>query len=1069
MKKLFFVLCCCALSIAGYAQQEVVTGIVTDATDGSPIPGVTVQSQASKVAVATDGNGYYTISAKQGDVLTFSFLGKEPQRITVQSEKIDVALKDGLRSLDEVIVIGYGTTRRRDLVGAVEQISGEVLAERPNINVSRSLQGMIPGLTVSVNDGKPSHNGGFEIRGAGSIGSGGGPLFLIDGVPGDVMNISPQDIASITVLKDASSAAIFGAEGAFGVILITTKKPEPGKTQINYNGRFSMHRRTVIPELVWNGKQWTDGWIKSMKESGRLTFSTINNLFKYNQEWYDELVKRDADPTLEKVRVNRSGEYEYFGNTNWLDVVYKDFNLSTEHNMSVSGGSDKATYYVSGRYFNQDGIYNAGNEEFTQYNFRARGSIELNKYLTLENNTGFEEETVHQPRPVDHQLILRNLQHQAFPMTMPKNPDGTWTEAGSFTIQGLEEGGTFHRALLKNLRSMTALTFKPSEQLTFKADFTYYDHRASRENVQNTYTFYKGPAITGTRPTYSLLQRTEANYRYQTFNATANYTPRLGHDDHFLSILAGWNMHHAYSNSVGVGRRGLIYPDKPTFGMMDGDYYEANQGGSEDAHAGFLYRVNYHFKKRYLLELSGRYDGNSKFPTNQQWGFFPSASLGWLASEEGFMGATKSWLDMLKIRLSAGSLGNGQVGAFSYMSNMGINRTGVLLDGSQQSFTSVPGNVAPLSLTWETSTTYDAGLDVDVLRNRLSFVFDVYRRNITEMYTIGPTLPAVYGADSPRGNNAEMKTIGWEVSLQWRDQFNIAGKPFSYHIKGMLWDSRSWITKFYNQNKNLGNYYEGQEIGEIWGYHIEGLFRDQADIDGHADQSIIWTEDKTNANKPGDLKFADLNDDGKVNSGANTVDDPGDRRVIGNSRPRYHFGINLGAEWNGIGISAFIQGVGQRHWYPQKESGFFWGQYDRPYGFMLQSHTGDNVWTEENQNFDAYWPRYRGYIANYGSRPMVLTNDRYLQNAAYVRLKSLQIDYSFNKKICNFLHISDLRVYLSGENLWTWSPMFKVTKNFDPEVINAGDSDFRATPGTDGDGYSYPMLATYTVGLNITF
>jgi TonB-linked SusC/RagA family outer membrane protein len=1076
MKKLLFVLCFWAFSVAGYAQN-VVTGIVTDATDGSPLPGVTVQAQATKVAVSTDGNGYYSISANQGDVLTFSFLGKEPQRITVRSEKIDVTLKDNLRALDEVVVIGYGTTRRRDLVGAVEQIGGEALAERSNMNVSRSLQGKVPGLTISMRDGKPSRGATIQLRGAASIGSGGSPLILIDGVQahGDLTTVNPSDIASISVLKDASSAAVFGAEGAFGVILITTKNAETGKARINYNGGVSLHRRLSIPELVWNGKQWTDGWYKAYIEGMGTVPNGINNVFTYNQEWYDELVKRDADPTLEKVRVNRNGKYEYFGNTNWFDVIYKDFNISTEHNLSVSGGNDRTSYYISGRYFNQDGIYNAGNEDYTQYNFRAKGKIKLNKYLTLENNTDFIDRAIHQPMVMyDRQLILRQLQHQGYPMTMPKNPDGTWTETAVYVgWAGFVEGTSYQHNTKLDLKNTTTLTYKPLEQLTFKADFSYYNNHSARDRVENMYDFYTGPAIKGTRNTFSSLEHYDYNNKYQASNITANYIPKLNHKDHFLNILVGWNIEHKYTNNIQTYRRGLLYPEKPTFSMMDGDYYTTGQSGEEWGHSGFLYRVNYNFKERYLLELSGRYDGNSKFPSNQQWGFFPSASLGWLISEEGFMKSTRNWLDLLKIRLSAGSIGNGQVDPFTYMSLMSISKTSFIIDGELQSYTSAPSNTTPLSLTWETSTTYDAGIDINVLRNRLNFVADVYRRDVTSMYTVGPTLPAVFGASAPKGNHAEMKTMGWEVSLEWRDQFNIAGKPFSYNIKGMLWDSRSWITKYYNPTKNIGtgqtaSYYEGMEIGEIWGYHIEGLFRDQDDINSHADQSIIRVSND-NVLKPGDLKFADLDGDGFVNTGENTVDNPGDRRIIGNTSARYNFGLNLGAEWNGIGVSAFIQGVGQRHWYPYNGSSFFWGQYDTPYGYMLQAHTGDNVWTEENQNFDAYWPRYRGYLSANANRAMRVVNDRYLQNAAYVRLKSLQIDYSFNKKVCSFLHISDLRVYLAGENLWTWSPLFKVTKNYDPEVINAGDTDFRSTAGTDGDGYGYPMLATYTVGVNITF
>jgi hypothetical protein len=289
----------------------------------------------------------------------------------------------------------------------------------------------------------------------------------------------------------------------------------------------------------------------------------------------------------------------------------------------------------------------------------------------------------------------------------------------------------------------------------------------------------------------------------------------------------------------------------------------------------------------------------------------------------------------------------------------------------------------------------------------------------------------------------------------------------------MVWDNRSWITKYNNVNNILGtgqtaSYYDGMEIGEMWGYHIEGLFHDQTEINNHADQSAIRVS-TTNILRPGDLKYADLDETGVINNGSNTKDDPGDRKIIGNTSIRYSFGFNMSANWNGFGISVFIQGIGKRNWYPHTETAFFWGQYNRPYSYMLKMHTGDNVWSEENQNYDAYWPRYRSYLASSANRSMTTVNDRYLQNVAYVRLKNLQLDYTFSRKVCDFLHISDLRIYLAGDNLYTWSPLFKVTKNFDPELINAGDSDFRSTAGSDGDGYGYPMQATYTFGINVTF
>ena len=1054
-----------------------ITGSVTDNT-GAPVPGVNVVVVGTTTGAISDSNGNYSIMVPDGSaILQFSFVGYTTQEFTVGDQTvINVELSEDARELEEIVVIGYGTARRRDLVGAVEQISGKTIAERGNMNISRSLQGMMPGLTITMVDGKPSRNAQINLRGTASIGAGGGALILVDGVEahGDLTTVNPADIASVSVLKDASSAAIYGAKGAFGVILITTKAAEKGKPRVNYNGSVSLNQHLFLPERVTNGLQWTNGWYTAFMGQESNNPTSINNVFKYNDAWYQELVKRDADPTLEKVWVNSLGEYEYFGNTDWFDIVYKGHHLSTEHNLSVSGGTDQARYFVSGRYFNEGGIYNAGNEDYTQYNFRAKGSIRLNDYITVENNTDFLSRSIHQPMVMyDNQIIPRMMEHQGYPMTMPKNPDGTWTETAVYTgWAGFVEGSSWQHNDKFDLKSTTAVTVTPIEPLILKADFSYYFNQSSRERAENMYEFYTGPTIKGVRNTFDSFEHWSYNNLYYSSNITANYIPRFSNDAHRLNILAGWNIEHKYTKNVQTYRRGLIYPEKPSFALMNGDYYTTGQSGSEWAYMGILYRVNYNFKDRYLVEVSGRYDGSTKFPSGQQWGFFPSGSVAWRLSEEEFMDSTKSWLDNLKIRLSAGSLGNGNIDPFKYISTMSIGRTGVIIGDGLQSYSYAPAPI-PATLTWETSTTYDVGLDVDILKNRLTFVADYYVRYTTDMFTVGVELPAVFGASSPSGNNADLETKGWELSLQWRDQFNLAGKPFQYSVRGMVWDHRSWVTKYNNSEKRFSSergafYYPGMEMGELWGYHIEGLFRNQDEINNHADQSAIRVSN-TNILRPGDLKFADLNEDNMINNGSNTADDPGDRKIIGNTEVRYSFGFNLNANWNGFGISAFVQGIGKKNWYPYYESSYFYGQYGRPYGYMLKIHTGDNVWTEENQNYDAYWPRYRGYLAENSNMAMRLVNDRYMQNVAYVRLKNLQLDYTFNKKVCDFLRISDLRVYIAGDNLYTWSPLFKVNRNFDPEGINPGDIDFRSTAGDVGDGTGYPFHATYTFGINVTF
>ena len=340
------------------------------------------------------------------------------------------------------------------------------------------------------------------------------------------------------------------------------------------------------------------------------------------------------------------------------------------------------------------------------------------------------------------------------------------------------------------------------------------------------------------------------------------------------------------------------------------------------------------------------------------------------------------------------------------------------------------------------------------------------------MYTVGKTLPAVYGKSSPKGNNADMRTNGWEVSLGWRDNFKIGSKPFSYGVKGMLWDSRSFITKYNNDTKLLTDYYVGEELGEIWGLHVDGLFADAADVANSADQSAFLTQNRRgNKFEAGDLKFADLDDSGTIDWGEHTADKPGDIRVIGNKSPRYCYGINLNANWNGIGLSVFFQGVGKRDWYPSINCGSFWGKYARPYTMIPVSQIG-KAWTEEDPDPNAFWPKLSSYLAtdSIGTLEKV-ANDRFLVDASYCRLKNITLDYSFPKRLIGKIGLQDLRVFLSGENLFTWSPMYKWTTVFDPEVISSGDSDLNGVYNSQSksDGTSYPMLKSVTIGVNVTF
>ena len=1056
--------------------DTVVSGRVAD-DQNRPLVGATVVVAGTSQGTTTDLDGNFSLRVNAVDpVLKVDYLGYEPQELRVSPSQttFDIRLALSSKAIDDVVVVGYGTVKRRDLVGAVDQVDRKVIEDRSTGTLARALQGQLPGLNITFTDSKPTRGASVNVRGSGSIGAGGSTLVLIDGVEGSINAINPQDVESVSVLKDASSSAVYGARGAFGVVLITTKSAKKGTPVINYNGSVTINRRTVTPDVVTDGLTWINWW----KDS------TI----PYTETIYQELIRRSQDPSLARTTALSGHDqfgWAYYDSTDWHSLFYKDYNWSTEHNLSISGGGDQADYYISGRFYDMDGIYKVGNDSYKKYDVRAKGTLKVRPWLRLTNNMSVSVIDAYEPKhQKNNSQIPRLINHTAMPLSPVKNPDGTWTAAAAKSGYAAFSEGTSWRTndyvYLRNKFDVNIDLVK--DVLTASADYSYNYTNRKRMDAQTVIEYSKKPGeiLYESEAAGSNLQSVEYQTRYQSANAYLNWSPKLG-DDHTFKALAGWNIEKQKYETLTIKREGFVTASKPSFGLMNGTTTDPTVGGYIWSYVGAFFRLNYGYKGKYLAEVSGRYDGSSKFPTNSKWGFFPSASVAWRVSEEPWMKWSEEWLDNFKIRLSAGSMGNGNVDPYSYTSEMTVaTASDIVLGGGLPSYTTV-GSTVPVSLTWEKSTTYDLGLDLDFLNNRLSFSGDYYRRYTTDMYTASVALPAVYGTGSPKGNNAEMKTDGWELSLSWRDSFKLGGKPFDYSIKAMVWDSKSVITKYVNDTGSLGtvkgfienggspsSYYVGMTVGEIWGYTVAGLFRDQADIDSSAIHDFVQASDKVT--RPGQVKIADLDGNGFIDPGNFAVDDHGDLRIIGNQSPRYRYGVNLSARWNGIGLSVFLQGVGARDWYPGSDAGMFWGKYGRPFFALIPSihNYTDDMYSAERNNWDtAYWPRMTTYQSNgtkNWTRLLEIPNTRYIQSAAYLRVKNIQLDYSFPKHICSAIRLQGLKIYVNAENLFTFTPLHKYAPNFDPEGLSY-DSDFASA----ADGYTYPILKSVTVGVNITF
>lgn len=1042
-----------------------ITGKVVD-EDGKPIPAATIALKGSSLKTQTNLQGEFTLKNTNlsGVIVIISCIGYESVEIPLKAntnEQITLKQENGL---EEIVVVGYGTQKKANLTGAVSQIGAEVLENRPSPSLSRMLQGTLPNLNLKMVDGSPTRGATFNVRGTTSIGAGGSALVLIDGVEGDANNINPNDIETVTVLKDASSAAIYGSRAAFGVVLITTKNPQKGNTKVDFSSNYSINQRTVEPKLVSNGYEWAKNFNDSFNAwyDYNSTPISVNNIYPFSLEYLEALKKYNENPTDEQAIFNSSkNRYEYFGNTDWYNLIYKDAMPATEQALSVSGGDDKASYYVSGRYYHQDGIFKYNPDKFNKYNLRGKGDVKINPWLTIQNNTELSSHDYIYPMFADGDgNIWRQFEHQGFPMAVVHNPDGTYTHTAVYTgVASYIEGN--NKSDLNNtyIRNTTSLILKPISALTIKGDFSYARTIENETRTNNFMNFSNTPNEMS-RFGRSLLREWNENTRYIAGNITANYVKKIN-DKHDINALIGYNLESSKTKLLRAQRDGILVESKPDFNLMDGLNYNITGGGNEWAYLGLFYRLNYAYDNKYLLEFNGRYDGSSKFPSHQRYGFFPSVSAGWVLSNEQFFESAKPTISNLKLRASYGSLGNGNVAPYRYQEQMSVSRTSVILNGVQSNYTRLPG-VIPNGLTWEKSTTFNAGLDLGLMQNSLNFTFDWYNRMTYDMFTTGQPLPNVFGATVPFGNYADLSTKGWELTANYTNKFDVAGKPFTWGINGSVWDSKSTIERFNNPNKLLSTYYVGQEVGEIWGYETLGFFTSDEDVKNHADQSFIKNSNN-NVWLAGDLKFADLNNDGVINQGNNTLENPGDRKIIGNNSPRYQYGFTLSGNWNGIGVSAFFQGIGKRDWYFASEAGLFWGPYNRPYGYQPEMMMND-YWTDENP--DAYFPRYRGYTALGTDRSLGAPQTRYLQDVSYLRLKTLTIDYSLPVQWTSKMKINRAQIFLSAQNLFTASGLFKHTENFDPEVMESPVGEL--TNGS-GQGYAYPMLKTTTIGLNLTF
>lgn len=1041
----------CSISIALFCNigivhaQTTVQGTVTDKNGAITLPGTTVRVKGSAVATTTNNEGRYSIVVPAAGVLQFNLIGYSPVEVAVQSRKIiDVQLVTSESTLNDVVVVGYGTQKKINLTGAVATISSEKLENRPMVNLADGLQGLLPGLNINLNNGQPGQAASFNVRGNTTISAGGSsaPLILVDGVVRDPNLIDPNDVATVTVLKDAASSAIYGSRAANGVIIITTKSGKKGQTQLAYSGAYTISRPTLLPDYVNSGDYIA--MFNSAQRTGQASGGyTSGDPFTAQDSTRAAAFR--ADPVNNPsayVDPGNPRRYRYVGNTDWIDILYPGWAPQQQHNLSLSGGENKTTYVASLGYFRQEGLQKPADQIFQRFTPNLKITSDVTSWLTVGVNTSLTHTDNNQGAFTRINQGGSWISGDLRPLMPVYHPDGNFSGQGNYTnpIAVLTNSGRDIDA--KNDFFATGrVIIRPAKNITVNSDYTWNSFTSFRRaNLIPYNEFGVNGAFLNIFPwtNPSQVNETRQNNNYNAFNAYATYENTFA-SKHYFKATAGYNQeyqHYQLSNSLA---RNLIDPTLPAIGLNNDTRPVVGGTETQFAIVGTFFRLNYIFNDRYLLEVNGRYDGTSRFQPTSRYTFSPSVSAGWNISQEGFMESIKKTVNLLKLRVSYGQLPNqltsGSISSaaqYPYIATQTTGTVGYLFGGQPGIVVNTPGLISP-NFTWEKVQTQNIGLDFGILNNRLSGSLDYFINNTRDMLVPGLQLPAVLGTSAPASNSADLRTKGWEASLTWADK--AINKELSYSIAFNISDSYSRITKFKNNpTNNLGNLIEGERLGDIYGFETVGFYQTDAEAASVNNSQLAgyrWLA--------GDVKYADLNGDGKIDYGNQTISNSGDFKKLGNGTPRYRFGLNINLAYKNVDFTAFVQGVMKQDYMPSDY--VFYAFKDDEYSIPFQDAT--DYWTSENR--DAYFARPR--FAGGGN---VVSQTKYMQNAAYARLKQLTLGYTFPKLLTDKIKLQRLRVYATGANLFTITSLYK---GYDPEVLSYT---------------TYPLNRSLSFGLQVT-
>lgn len=1050
------------LCITAYAQQTV-TGVVKD-FQGEVLPGVSVLGKLNgkTSGAVTDYQGKYSIAVDPGTTVVFSSIGYKTQEVAVGNRAIvDVTLADDIEMMEESVVVGFATQKKINLTGSVTTLDSESLENVPVRNPVLALQGQIPGLNIKQTSGQMGHNPSINLRGVGTIGQGssGAVLVLIDGMEGDLFTLNSQDIESISVLKDAAASSIYGSRAPFGVILVTTKKGKEGKMSVNYNNNFRFNSPLNLPSSA-DSYSWALYFNEAANNDGNADDISAARLQRI-KDYQDGVISYN---TIAEGNQWATAYTNGHDNIDYYDVFFKDMSFAQEHNLSVTGGNKTVNYYISGNYMKEDGLFGfEGRDLDGMQRVNVAGKVEARPkdWLTVTYSSRFIRDEYWEPSALSYTCddqgrnILWYFGQYLWPVAPLYDPNGILFNdlALRFT-----QGGTRETS---NTTSSHQFNFviEPLKgwRIVGDANYRYRSYFNSVTDKTVWQTCVDGVSKGSVWDNHSGVANDVGRNQYTNVNLYTDYENTFA--GHYFKVMAGAQAEMYHVNNTYAKKEGLIVPDIPSIntssGLFEGEEVSPVVGGGSSTWRtlGFFGRLNYNYKEKYLLEANLRYDGSSRFAADKRWGLFPSVSIGYNIAKEDFFEPAAAYVDVLKIRASYGSLGNQNTHSYypTYETMGFANAAGGWLIGGKKPNIAWPASLISRQLTWETVKSWNVGLDFAAFQNRLTGSVEGFIRSTEDMIGPADELPVILGTSVPKTNNTNLVSKGFELEIAWNDR---AFGQLDYGVRFVLADAVTTVTKYSNPSKTLGTYYEGMKLGDFYGYESIGIAKTDDEMMEHLITLPNGGQDAIGKNwQAGDIMYKDLNEDGKIDSGSWTTDDHGDLRIIGNNTPRYNFGLDLNFAWKGIDLRVFFQGVGKRDYF-QNGKYFFGSCGWSKWGTMvLDQHLDyfrDDPENPLGLNLDSYYPR--PYL---DTEKNVQWQSLYVQDASYIRLKNLSIGYTFPKKWMNKISIENLRVYLSGENLATFTRM---TDLFDPETI-----------GENETGNVYPLQRTLSFGLSVTF